>query len=146
MGRYSVSHSVATASDKALVVLGGSATLRIKLQEFMLGSSATPADAAAEYRIVRTAAAASGGTSLTPIPTDPVTAASTVTAKGGTLTGSPSYADSLLRIGLHQNTTFRWVATPGFELVSVAAANNGLELVSWTAGSSALVATMIWEE
>lgn len=140
MRAYSVSGPNASgSSNKTLVTVIGATTVRPRVFDIILGSQATPADQAAEYSIKRFTAAGTAGSSPTPNPLDPSDVASVATA-GITHSAEPTYTagSTLLDINLNQRATFRWVASPGMELVGPATASNGLGL-SLVASTAALV-------
>jgi hypothetical protein len=149
MAKYSVSTQLAAGADKGIIVLVGSAAIRCKLYDLILGSDAT-ADSAGEFVVNRSTTAGTGGSGLTEVPLDPLTVAATAAATGGawsTTEPADTANTELLMIGMNQRATFRWVAAPGSELISLASANNGLFLrtVSHTATPN-INATMLWEE
>lgn len=113
-----------------MINLTGSAAIRAHLFELILGSDATPADVASEFVINRTTSVGSGGTALTEVPLDPLTVAATAAGIGGTFGGAPTTTSNteLLQIAKNQRATFRWIASPGREILSIATANNGLQL------------------
>lgn len=128
MRAYSVSGPNASGSaTKTMVTIIGSTTVRPRVFDLVLGSQATPADQAAEYAVTRFTAAGTAGSSPTPLPLDPGDVAA-VAAAGITHSAEPTYTANtdLLVINLNQRATFRWVASPGYELVGPATANNGL--------------------
>ena len=147
MGKYSASHQTPAGTTLAIINLTGSAAIRCKIYDLIIGSDATPADQATEFTMVRTTDAGTGGTALTEAPLDPLTVAATGAAIGGTFSAQPAQGNILLMIPLNQRATFRWVAAPGSELISAATAANGIMLNS--VGSTAtpnINATLIWEE
>jgi hypothetical protein len=133
---YSVSGPNATGTaNKTLVTVVSTTAVRPRLFDLTIGNSQTPADQAAQYAVTRFTAAGTAGSAPTPNPLDPGDTAGVATA-GITHSAEPTYAaTTLLRINLNQRATFRWVASPGFELIAPATAANGLGmyLVSATA-------------
>lgn len=147
MGKYSISHQTAAGTTLPIMNLTGSAAIRLRLSDIIIGSDATPADIATEFNIVNTSSVGTGGTTLTEAPLDPLTVAATGAGIGGTFTGAPTAGNILLMIALNQRATFRWVAAPGYELISAATAANGLELISVNSGGTPNInATFLWEE
>jgi len=145
---YTVTHQTAAGTDLGIINLTGSASVRLYLYDLILGSDATPADAAGEFVVNRSTSVGTGGTALTEVKLDPLTVnAATGAAVGGTFSAQPSDGSDLLMIGLHQRATYRWVCAPGGELISTASANNGLFLrtVNHT-GTPNINATMMWRE
>lgn len=128
MRAYSVSGPNASGSaTKSMVTIIASTTTRPRIYEVILGSQATPADQAAQYALTRFTAVGTAGSNPTPLPLDPSNVASIATA-GITHSAEPTYTASsdLLTVGLNQRATFRWVASPGRELVCPATAANGI--------------------
>ena len=151
MGRYVVVHQTPAGTDLPIINLTGSAAIRVKIYDLVLGFDGTPADVAGEFVIDRTTDAGTGGTALTENPLDPLTVAATGAGIGGTFTTAPTDGATpvvLLMIALNQRATFRWVAAPGGELISTATAANGLMLNStgMSSGTPNTNATIYWEE
>jgi hypothetical protein len=132
---YSVSGVNASGSaTKTIVTVIASATVRPRLFDVTLGSSASPADQAALYAITRFTAVGTAGTSPTPIALDPGDVAAVATA-GSAHSAEPTYASTdLLQIPLNQRATFRYVSSPGMEFLAPATSANGIgvRLVSAT--------------
>lgn len=150
MGAYSTRHQTAAGTDLPIINLTGSATVRASIFELILGSDASPADQAGEFVLNRTTDVGTGGTALPEIPLDPLTAAATCAAIGGTFGTPPvdTASTELLMIALNQRATFRWVAAADrYRIVSIAAANNGL-MLNCTAHSATpnMNATIMWDE
>lgn len=138
MAKYAASWATPAGTNLTIVALGGHATQRARLYDFVVGSDATPADIATRYYIYRVTAgfATLGGTSITPAPlSDDFSAALTV-CKGGTVT-EPTYATvALLQVALNQRATFRWVAAPGGEFLVTAGTANGIGVRSINSGGT----------
>ena len=123
------------SATKTGVALIASASVRPRLFDLIIVNSATPADQAALYAVTRFTAVGTAGSSPTPSPNDPADVAAVATV-GISHSAEPTYsAVDLLQIPLNQRASFRFVASPGYELVAPATANNGLgsRLVSATA-------------
>lgn len=149
MGKYAATHQTPAGTNLTIILLTGSAAIRCKLYELILGSDATPADVATEFIVARTTAVGTGGTALDEVPLDPLTVAATAAAVGGTFSGEPTYTSTanLMNIALNQRATFRWVAAPDGELISIASANNGLGLRSVASGGTPNInSTIAWQE
>jgi hypothetical protein len=145
--RYTMSHQTPVGTNLAIWILTGAATIRAKIYDLILGSDATPADVATEFSLQRHTAVGSGGTALTEEPLDPLTVAPTAAGLGGTFTGQPTWGNELMQIALNQRATFRWVAAPDGELISVANANNGIGLESQASGGTPNCnSTVMWKE
>lgn len=98
---------------------------RAKLYDIMMGSEATPADAALLWTATRSDGTTGGtATAVTPTRLDLADAAALTDALEN-FTAEPTTYDAipLLSIALNQRASFRWVASPGGELVIPATAN-----------------------
>lgn len=148
MAAYAVSHQTPAGTDLGLINLTGTAAVRLKLYDLLLGSDDTPADAAGEFVLNRSTSVGTGGSALTEQALDPLTDTPLGTAIGGTFSGQPADTGDLLMIALNQRATFRWVAAPGGEIIAAAAANEGLFLrsVGYSTGTPNMNASMHWKE
>lgn len=110
---------------------------RLRVYDVILGSEATPADAAILWTFRRCSAAGTS-TGVTPQNLDPASFTTEYDA-GENHTIEPTYTANLivLTVPLNQRATFRWVAAPGGELVFPATASNGFGIQTPT--SSAVV-------
>ncbi len=137
MPRFAIDGQDTNTAATTILGLTGSAAVRPKIYDLMMGSDATPADNAAEYVLQRTTAAGTS-TAVTPTPLDPLTSAAVATA-GEAHSAEPTYTANiiLLQWAQNQRATYRWVAAPGGELISAAAAAAGIALqVIGIAGSA----------
>ena len=121
---------------------------RLRVYDVMVGSEATPADAAILWTFQRCSAA---GTSTGVTPTNLDSASSTTEYDAGeNHTIEPTYTATLilLNIPLNQRATFRWVAAPGGELVMPATASNGFGIQTDTisTGTPVITATIHADE
>lgn len=149
MSCYSVVHETPVGATLPIINITGSASVRINLYDILIGSDSTPSDVQTDFEVGLTTTVGTGGTALTENKLDPLTVAATGAAIGGTFSGAPTYTanSARLKFGLHQRATFRWVATPGREIRSVAAANEGIELLSVNSGGTPNAnVTMHWFE
>ena len=149
--RYAVVHQTPGGTDLPIINLTASATIRMRLYELIIGSDATPADVAAEFVVIRTTGVGSGGTTLTETALDPDHGiAAGVAGIGGTFGTAPvdTANSELLMIGLNQRATFRWVASPGGELMPTSATDNGLMVncVGMSSGTPNFNCTLHWTE
>ena len=119
---------------------------RLKFYDLILGSEASPADNPFLY-IVQRCTTAGTLTSVTPSPVDPADAA-TESDAGENVTIEPTYTANLilLAIALNQRATFRWVASPGGELITPATASNGLGIQTPTSSAVAISSTVFANE
>jgi len=143
MARYSVDGQDTSTAATTLLGITGSAAVRAKIYDLTVGSISTPADNGVEYAIQRTTVAGTGGSALTPITLDPLTSAA-VSACQEAPTAEPTYTANsiLLQWAQNQRATYRWVAAPGGELVSVAAAAAGLGVQVISIAGSAVIYRM----
>jgi hypothetical protein len=149
MGRYAVAHQTAAGADLGIIHLESNVTAPPKIYDLLLGSDATPADLAGEFVLNRTTTVGVGGSALTEVPLDPLTAAAGTICHGGTWGTDPvdTANTELLMIALNQRATFRWVASPGGELIAKALAENGLFLrCVGHGGTPNMNATIHWME
>ena len=117
------------AALDTLVHLKCSATIRAKLSEFILSSDDSPVEQTTNYQITRTTSAGTTPvTTLTIESVEPLSPTSAVTAEGDGYATEPTIGDIMMDFNVHQKATYRWVAYPGREIHSVAAANNGLAM------------------
>lgn len=150
MPSFSMDHQTAAGSDLALINLTGSATMRVGIYEFGISSDASPADLAGEFALNRTTDVGTGGTALTAVKHDPLSAAAVATGRGGTFTADPTdTANTVLwEQAVNQKATFRWAALADrYRFFSIAAANNGLMMRSVSHGGTPNINCIImWDE
>ncbi len=116
-----------SATKTGITVIG--ATVRPRVFDVLIGCNATPADQSAQHAVTLfTAAGTTAASAPTPLSLDSGDTAAVSTA-GWTHSVEPTYAATSankLLIDLNQRATFRWVASPGYELTAPATAANGL--------------------
>lgn len=108
-----------SATFKTLLVLtAATATLtRGKIYDVLIGTNGTPADNYMEFDISRQTAAGTA-TATVPVPLEGGDrAAGTVGAANATAEGTITAASSVFYIGINQRASYRWVASPGSELI-----------------------------
>ncbi len=135
--KYSIDGRDTNTSATTILGLTSAATIRPKLYDFTSGSAATPADNAGEYYIQRSTAAGTS-TAVTPQALDTGDPSSLASA-GEAHTVEPTYTANAILLAWTQNqrATFRWVASPGGEIVLPATAANGIGfVVAQIAGSA----------
>ncbi len=145
--RYSGNGDQAVGTNATVLGLTSATTVRPKLYDLIIGCGATPLDLATIFHLERYTVAGTS-TSFTPIALDPGDPAA-LAAYGYNHTVEPTYTASsiLMKLSLNQRATFRWVASPGGELVLPATAANGIGLQSQSSGGTAIhEATMFHEE
>lgn len=128
MKDYSTGGSNASgSSNKSMVTVINTTGVRARVYDLTIGSSATPADNGAMYKVAKFTAAGTAGNSPTPTPLDNGDVAAIATA-GAAHSAEPTYGATLLdRISLNMRATYRWVAWQlGKELVAPATAANGI--------------------
>jgi len=135
--RFSGYGSAAVGTDKTVLALLSSTSVRPCLYEFNLGSSSSPADVATLFQIMRLTAVGTEGSGFTPVPLDAADAAAAADYAVAH-SAEPTYTASsqLWGTSLNQRATFRWVANPGGEIVAPASANNGVGLKSSSSGAT----------
>lgn len=143
MANYAVDfqRTASTTASVGNIVADATRPRRLKWYDIMLGSEATPADAALLYTIQRCTTAGTG-TGVTPQPLDPADAATEAdAAENHTIEPTYTAGGILLNVAVNQRATFRWVAAPGGELVSPATAANGIGVQTDTISTGTPVVT-----
>jgi hypothetical protein len=139
MARYAVkaTRTASATLDVGSVINAAASPRRFQLFDLMFGSDATPADFAFLWEFFKRTGTATGGTAPTISPLDVSdTIASTLVAnQAPTTNGAGGSTAPLLSVPLNQRASFRWVASPGSELVSPATASNGFAAATPTAGA-----------
>jgi hypothetical protein len=129
--------------------VGGAATTRARVYDFIIGSDATPADAGNKFAFQRTSTSGTGPTLVVAPPLDSADPAVLCFWASAWTTTQPTITavTSVLQVAMNQRATFRWVAVPDSELVVPASVNNWLVLVSVVASATANYAyTCMWQE
>lgn len=147
MGRlYSVPGQAVLGTNVTAVSVKGSATHRFGIHDIVLGCTTTPADQQMQWTVGHVTTAGTG-TAVTPHPLHGDEIAAVATA-ARTFTAEPTYDGvTLLEIGLHQRSTFRWVARPGSEFICKAATAAGIAAkVAVTSGTPTAYATILFDE
>lgn len=149
MRGYSTVGSNATGTaNKTLVTVVAASTVRPAIFDVVCGCSATPSDQATNMAVQRFTVAGTGGTTTVPTPLDSAGVAA-LTASGQAHSVEPTYTSNtkLLQFSMNQRATFRWVASPGFELIAPATAANGIGLYLVTATATTVYdGTLIFYE
>jgi hypothetical protein len=151
MAKYAAAFSRTASTSLSLGTFGAVSTTqarRGKVYDIILGSEATPADAALQWRIQRYTHPGTS-TAVTPAPLDAADGAFLGEA-GDNHTVEATYTAGaiLLKVSLNQRATFRWVAAPGGELVYPATTASGIGIATpiISTGTPALTATVHLEE
>lgn len=153
MRRYN-GFSNATNTASATAPLAGisqptSATTRGRIYDVVIGSDATPADAATKLAFQRTTTSGLGTTAVVAPPLDSADPAALLLYFSAWASTQPTITavTTLLQVAMNQRATFRWVAVPDSELVVPATANNGIALLSVVASATANYAfSTQWQE
>lgn len=147
---YGIGNSAAIGSasfPQLMIYLATAAGIRAKIYEFLIGSSATPADQAGRYQIARTTTAApTGGSAPTIAPlefADPAALASAYQSA----TGGCTLSTILMIVSVNLRATFRWVAAPSKEFVipNTQYAGAGIQSAAQT-GAFNVDTSLYWEE
>lgn len=144
--------TVATGTDKTAINIFHAAatpTNRGRIIDIVTGGAGTPGDNAANFYVGRTTAVGTEGSGLVPNNLDPGGPAGDCDSGLGVFGGEPTYtaAKQLLSFSLNHRATFRWVASPGCELLMTATQNNGAGIKTTSATSTqAYGHTIIFEE
>lgn len=130
MAKYAapLSATLATGETLGSVRVDATTPRRFKVYDLILGTTTTPADAAIRWTLTRVSAAGAGtATTVTPAILDPADAAALADCHQD-FSAEPTTYDSvaLLAIALNQRASFRWVASPGGEIVVAATASIGV--------------------
>lgn len=143
------SNATNTASTTVpMFTITGAATFRARIYDFISGSDAAPADNAGKFSFRRISSNGTTSTTVTPNALDPGDPASlavytTAWSVNPTITAN----SDLLQIAHNQRGTFRWVASPGGELVIPATSGAGLALMAVVTTSAVNYAwTTHWAE
>lgn len=124
---YSVySQDPVASPTKSTLGITSATTIRPEIYDVLLGSSATPADNAINWRAQRYTAAGTN-TARTPSPLDPGDPAS-LASGAVTHTAEPTYTSGLIlfSLALNQRASHRWVADPRGPMKMPATASNGI--------------------
>lgn len=148
----------ATGQDAATTVspgttslgLTGTAVSRGRIYDLNFGCDSTPADLAFRWQAMRFTAAGTS-TAVTAAALDQLagTQVTAIMIAGENHSAEPTYtaATELIDLPLNQRATYRWVASPGGELVIPAVAANGIGIREFGAsGTPAMETTAHWDE
>lgn len=141
--------STTTTGYTTAICLTGGTGVRAKLYDIILGQGGTPADNACYWKVGRTSAAGTAGSSPTPPPLDSNDPAAEISVGIGDFSVEPTFvaASTLLEFALNQRASYRWVAPPDGEIVTPASSNAGLAAaVKAAAYTGASGANVMWEE
>jgi hypothetical protein len=143
-------HATITATYKTLVnVTAITAGHRGKLYDVMFGTLGTPADQSYEWDISRCTTVGTGSSTPVPAPLDPADSACT-TVCNVDHSAEPTYtaSTSLFYLATNQRASYRWVASPGSEMLWPVTNLNGLGLRtrSVSGGAATCSAQFLFQE
>lgn len=150
MAKFAADFQRTHAASQTLGTIGAVSTTqarRGKIYDLILGSEATPADAAVLWTVRRYTAAGTN-TAVTVAKMDDADAAF-LGAAGENHSAEPTYTanTTVLNIPMNQRATFRWVAAPGGELVWPATTANGFGIFpTFSTGTPVITGTVHVEE
>ena len=130
--------TTATPGDTTLAVLA-SASTRGYIHEWIFSQSATPADTELQWLVRFLTAVGTEGSGVVPASlSDQLGTTVSILDGAENHTGEPTYtsATEMLDFDLNQRATFRWVASPGGEMVVPGTASNGFGATAISASYS----------
>lgn len=145
MSNYAVTGQLAavTSSYKTAARITGGTGGRTRIYDLLLGASSTPADNTLVWALMRHTVAPTD-TAVTPTALDPADVASRAAAgENATIEGTVTAGSELLELPLHQRASYRWIASPGGELVIPATASNGISARAKSAAYTGAAETTI---
>ncbi len=117
--------AVGASEATALGVSSAGAGNIVSVYEIMMSASGALADESIKWEAQRMTAAGTS-TSVTPAPLNFGLNVTAEAAAGENHTVEPTYAtESIIVLGLHVRSVYRWVASPGGELISTNSAGSG---------------------
>lgn len=146
--RYSVIGTQTPGTDKTFVSIMGIAGRHRRIREIIVSSPAAPADQTLELSIARITADGTG-TAYTPVALDQGDPAATSGGVKVAHSAEPTYTAGaeLMRVAINQRATYRWIATPGSELVIDASTGQGIGIKTLSStGTASHICTVIFEE
>lgn len=146
---FSNATNTASATNPLAAVQALGATVRARIYDFVVGSDATPADAATKLALQRSTTSGLGTTIVVPPPLDSADPASLMQWVAAWTSTQPTITavTTLLQVAMNQRATFRWVAVPDSELVIPATQWAGIALMSIVASATANYAfSAQWQE
>jgi len=126
MAIYDASGTIAPAATKTPLILTGSATLRLRLLEFMAATIGVPSSEASFQIDVRPSTAAGTSTAVTPRPRNGVSVAGATAGSNASVEPTYTAGQPLLRRQGNPRNSLQWNALQGdAEINSIAASSNG---------------------
>lgn len=128
-------------------VTGPAATPRRgKIYDVLIGTNGVPADNFIEWDISRVTTSSTASV-ITPAPLDAADAAATTVVTTNSSTGGTIAAQDCFYVGINQRASYRWVASPGGELVWPATSSAGFQLRARSGGyAGTATGTVYFEE
>lgn len=148
MAKYSVhgDQDVGAVNESAIFVECSATPRRIAVYDAIVGASLAAADAVAEYQIYRATTGTAAGQATSAVPLDPADIPVDAVALED-LTTEPTAIVGLVSFPLNQRATFRWVASPGSELVTAAATDSGIGIQKLQTTTNYIwECVVLWEE
>ncbi len=136
------------SSVKTIITVIASTSVRPRIYDYTVGSSQTPADQAWQVNLGRFTAAGTAGNSPTALPLDNQDVAAICTV-GNAHSAPPTYTagGSAHSVSGNQRMTYRWVASPGSEVLGAASSANGVGLYLNTATAAMVLdGLVLWIE
>jgi len=146
MARATASAQTPAGTNLTIIHLQSTAAARPEVNHIILGSDATPANLAGEFRLEATTATVGGGSAVTEVDVSQIVTP-VVVATSGTYTTEPTYGNIFLMIPLNQQATFQWWANPNFEPKALASTTAGVGLRTIAHGGTPNInTTIMWAE
>lgn len=150
MGHYAATvGGIATATDKGIILVHGSAVIVVGINDIVVGGDGTPNDYSAEFQVNLSTDAGTGGQAVTETKlkqSGPAPGGVSISGAWGT-TEPADTAGGILHWGQNQRATFRWVALPGGEITNALAAADGVFLRTISLSTAwDVAATLHWIE
>lgn len=149
MAKWRIHGTKGAANVQSVLLINAAAASpsRIKVFDYSIGCNATPADLSFTW-IVQRSTTAGTGSALTPNATDPADTLAAIAVCKDTVTADPTLtaAAFLWGVPLNQKASFRWVASPGDEIVIPATANAGIMIGLSAASTTTFGGSASFEE
>lgn len=115
---------------------GTQALRRGKFYDLLIGTNGTPADNYMQWDVSRTTTTPTTGTAsgINPLDSADASAAALCQINLATTEATITSSSSLFNVGVNQRASYRWVASPGSEMVFPATAANGLAVRTLSGG------------
>ena len=142
-----LTRTASSTLDVGSIITAAASPRRFKLYDFVVGSDAAPADNPYLWEIYKRTGTATAGSAPTIYPLDlSDTIASTLVANQAPTTNGAGGTTPMFGVPLNQRASFRWVASPGSELIAPATASNGFAFATPTSSALAVEAYVLADE